>query len=103
MALAFRVFKMDRLDSVKPTFSESSFSDIFRFAIITSKFTIIGIGAHVGVADLNAPDPIAILYYRILPRYYKTYPVFVSSVKNGAFSTFLMARGIASAHAIAGL
>lgn len=42
MALAFPVFKMDRFDKVKPTFSESSLSDILRRAIITSKFTIIG-------------------------------------------------------------
>lgn len=47
MAFAFPVFRMERLDSVKPTFSESSFSDIFRFAIITSKFTIIGISYMV--------------------------------------------------------
>ncbi len=43
MAFAFPVFRIERLDRVKPTFSESSFSDIFRFAIITSKFTIMGI------------------------------------------------------------
>ena len=43
MALAFPVLRMDRLESVNSTFSESSFSDIFRFAIITSRFTMIGI------------------------------------------------------------
>ena len=43
MAFAFPVFKMERLERVKSTFSESSLSDIFRFAIMTSKFTIIGI------------------------------------------------------------
>lgn len=43
MAFAFPVFKMDKLDRVKPTFSDSSFRDIFRLAIITSRFTIIGI------------------------------------------------------------
>ena len=47
IAFAFPVFKMERLESVKPTFSESSFNDIFRFAIITSKFTIIGIAYMV--------------------------------------------------------
>jgi hypothetical protein len=43
IAFAFPVFRMERLESVKSTFSDSSLSDIFRFAIITSKFTIIGI------------------------------------------------------------
>jgi len=43
MPFAFPVFRMERLDSVSPTLSESWFSDVFRFAIITSKFTIIGI------------------------------------------------------------
>ncbi|SEQ81021.1 hypothetical protein SAMN04488097_3087 [Epilithonimonas lactis] len=42
-AFAFPVFKMERLDSVRSTFSDSSFNDIFRLAIITSRFTIIGI------------------------------------------------------------
>jgi len=41
IAFAFPVFKIERFDKVSPTFSESSFSDIFRFAIITSKFTMI--------------------------------------------------------------
>lgn len=43
IAFAFPVFKIERLDKVKSTLSESSFREIFRFAIITSKFTIIGI------------------------------------------------------------
>lgn len=43
IALALPVFSMERLDKVKSTLSESSFNDIFRLAIITSKFTIIGI------------------------------------------------------------
>src|SRR5690606_1649890 len=43
IAFAFPVFKIERLDSVRSTLSESSFSEIFRFAIITSKFTIMGI------------------------------------------------------------
>src|ERR1035438_8679244 len=38
-AFAFPVFKIDRLDKVKSTFSESSFSDIFLLAIMTSRFT----------------------------------------------------------------
>jgi hypothetical protein len=42
MALALPVFSIERLASVKSTFAESSFNDIFRFAIITSKFTIMG-------------------------------------------------------------
>lgn len=32
---------MERLDKVNPTISESSFKDIFLFAIMTSKFTIM--------------------------------------------------------------
>jgi len=44
IAFAFPVFKIERLDNVKLTLSESSFKEIFRFAIITSKFTMIGIG-----------------------------------------------------------
>ena len=47
IALAFPVFKIDKLDNVNPTFSESSLSDIFRFAIITSKLTIIAINYTV--------------------------------------------------------
>lgn len=47
IALAFPVFNMERFDNVKPTFSESSFRDIFLFAIITSRFTIMGIAYTV--------------------------------------------------------
>ncbi|WHZ06532.1 MAG: hypothetical protein OJF59_000285 [Cytophagales bacterium] len=47
IAFAFPVFKIERLDHVRSTFSESSFKEIFRFAIITSKFTMIGIGYTV--------------------------------------------------------
>ncbi len=43
MAFAFPVFKIERLESVKSTFAERSFSEIFRFAITTSRFTIIAI------------------------------------------------------------
>ena len=43
IAFAFPVFKIERFDKVNPTLSDSSFSDIFRFAIITSRFTMIGI------------------------------------------------------------
>ena len=46
-AFALPVFNMERLDKVKSTFSESSFKDIFLLAIITSKFTIIGISYTV--------------------------------------------------------
>jgi hypothetical protein len=42
IAFAFPVFRIERLDNVKFTRSESSFREIFRFAIITSKFTMIG-------------------------------------------------------------
>ena len=42
MAFALPVFKIERFAIVISNFSESSVSDIFRFAIITSKFTIIG-------------------------------------------------------------
>jgi hypothetical protein len=41
IAFAFPVFKMERLDNVKSTLSESSLREIFLFAIITSKFTMI--------------------------------------------------------------
>jgi len=41
MALALPVFRIDRLDMVIPTFSESSVRLIFRLASITSRFTII--------------------------------------------------------------
>lgn len=44
MAFAFPVFSMERLAGVRSIFSAKSPSEIFRFAIITSKFTIIGIG-----------------------------------------------------------
>ena len=47
IAFDFPVFKIERFDNVKSTLSESSFSEIFRFAIITSKFTIIGIAQIV--------------------------------------------------------
>jgi len=47
IALALPVFNIERLDNVKSTFAESSFNDIFRFAIITSKFTMIGIAYMV--------------------------------------------------------
>ena len=47
MALALPVLRMDKLDKVKSTLSESSFKDIFRLAIITSRFTTIGIGYTV--------------------------------------------------------
>ena len=43
IAFALPVFSIDKLDNVKSTLSERSFREIFRFAIITSKFTIIGI------------------------------------------------------------
>ncbi len=46
-AFAFHVFKMERLDNVISTFSESSFNDILRLAIITSKFTIMGMSYMV--------------------------------------------------------
>ena len=42
MAFAFPVFNMERLAGVRSIFSARSPSEIFRFAIITSRFTIIG-------------------------------------------------------------
>ncbi len=42
-ALAFPVFKMERLAGVRSIRSASSLSEIFRFAIMTSRFTMIGI------------------------------------------------------------
>lgn len=47
MAFAFPVFRMDRLERVISTFSESSFNDIFRLAITTSKLTIMGMNQMV--------------------------------------------------------
>lgn len=47
IALAFPVFKIDKFDNVKSTLSESSFKEILRLAIITSKFTIMGIAYTV--------------------------------------------------------
>ncbi len=47
IAFAFPVFRIERFDNVRSTLSESSFSEIFRFAIITSKFTIIGMAYTV--------------------------------------------------------
>lgn len=41
MAFALPVLSMERFDKVSPTFSDSSLSEIFRFAIITSRFTIL--------------------------------------------------------------
>ena len=47
IAFALPVFRIERFDNVRSTLSESSFSEIFRFAIITSKFTIIGMAYTV--------------------------------------------------------
>lgn len=41
MALAFPVFRMDKLASVIPNISARAFERIFRLAIITSKLTMI--------------------------------------------------------------
>src|SRR4029079_5231038 len=61
IAFALPVFKIERLDNVKSTLSESSFREIFRFAIITSKFTMIGIGQIVK----SFSDFISIAFCRI--------------------------------------
>lgn len=42
-ALALPVFNIDKLAGVIPMRFESSFNEILRFAIITSRFTIMGI------------------------------------------------------------
>jgi hypothetical protein len=47
IAFAFPVFKIERLDNVKSTLAESSFREIFRLAIMTSKFTMIGMAYTV--------------------------------------------------------
>ncbi len=47
IAFAFPVFSMERLDKVRPTLSESSLSDILRFAITTSKLTTIAMNQTV--------------------------------------------------------
>ena len=44
-ALAFPVFRMERLAGVRSILSANSPNEIFRFAIITSRFTIMGIGS----------------------------------------------------------
>lgn len=49
IAFAFPVFRLDRLDNVRFIFSESSFSDIFLLAIITSRFIIIGIRLYLSL------------------------------------------------------
>ena len=54
MAFAFPVFNMERLAGVRSIFSAKSPSEIFRFAIITSKFTIIGIDQFIWVYGLKA-------------------------------------------------
>ena len=46
-ALAFPVFRIERFAGVRSIRSASSPSEIFRFAIITSRFTIIGISIIV--------------------------------------------------------
>ena len=46
IAFPFPVFSIDKLAFVIPIFSASSEEDIFLFAIITSKFTIIDICVH---------------------------------------------------------
>lgn len=43
IARALLFFKMERLARVMSIFSDSSLKLIFRFAIMTSKFTMIGI------------------------------------------------------------
>jgi hypothetical protein len=46
-AFAFPVFRIDKFARVRSTFSESSFNDILRFAIITSRFTMIAMAYTV--------------------------------------------------------
>jgi len=46
IAFAFPVFKIYKFCSVMPMASANSFERIFRFASITSTFTIIVIGIH---------------------------------------------------------
>ena len=60
-AFALPVFNTDKLASVSPTFSDSSLSDIFRLAIITSRFTIIAI-THQIVRLFSSATSAASLY-----------------------------------------
>jgi len=57
IAFAFPVFKIERFDNVKSTLSESSFREILRFAIITSKFTMIGIAKQLNRFRFEYPLP----------------------------------------------
>ena len=56
-ALAFPVFRMERLAGVRSIRSASSPSEIFRFAIITSRFTIMGISLVFRLLSLVLPLP----------------------------------------------
>jgi hypothetical protein len=58
IAFALPVFKMERFAIVISNFSESSVSDIFRFAIITSKFTIMGMGYTVRSCSCCKSNPL---------------------------------------------
>lgn len=54
IAFAFPFLSIERLARVKSTFEANSESPIFRFAIITSKFTIIAINYFFPFAVLKA-------------------------------------------------
>jgi hypothetical protein len=56
MAFALPVFKMERFESVNSTLSDNSLSDIFRFAIITSKVTIIHHRSNAVAICFNCVD-----------------------------------------------
>ena len=71
IAFAFPVFKIERFDKVSPTFSESSFSDIFRFAIITSKFTMIATAYTVKSFSFWMSTP----FLKIVAIIYSTAPI----------------------------
>ena len=47
MAFALPVLRIERFDIVMPTFSDNSLSEILRFAIITSRFTMIGMAQMI--------------------------------------------------------
>lgn len=59
MAFAFPVLSIERLDSVKSTLSDNSLSDILRRAIITSRFTIMGMAYMVSSFSFCNSTPLA--------------------------------------------
>ena len=86
-AFALPVFNIERFESVRSTFSESSFNDIFRFAIITSRFTIIGIIYMVNSLSFCSSIPFAKsceMKYKMPAKNKKASPRPICSIKLGS-------------------